>query len=259
MRFVHIPTRREVLKIAGAAVAVAATADAVAEAQTAAGKIKAIGFDAFTIFDFRSIDAAFEENFPGKAKEIAATWRTRLFEYTWLRTLNRTYANLEQVSEDALIFASKSTKTELSSPEVPGRIFDAFLQLKPFPDSVGALKAMRGAGIRLAYVSDLTPRILKAITENAGAADLFEHQLSTDAVKAFKPDPRAYRMAEAAFKLPRQNIVFAAAGGWDAAGAKAFGYSTFWVNHFNVPVEELAVKPDAIGNTLTDLAKYVMA
>ena len=118
---------------------------------------------------------------------------------------------------------------------------------------------MRGAGIRLAYVSDFTPRILKAITENAGVADLFEHQLSTDAVKAFKPDPRAYQMAETAFKLPRENIVFAAFGGWDATGAKAFGYNTFWVNRFNAPVEELTVKPDAIGNTLTDLAKYVMA
>ena len=258
MTFVHSPTRREVLKVARAAVAVAATADAVAEAQTAGGKIKAIGFDAFTIFDVRSIDAAFEENFPGRAKEIAATWRTRLFEYTWLRTLNRTYADLEQVSEDALTFAFKSAKIELS-PEAPGKILDAFSQLKPFPDSVGALKAMRGAGIRLAYVSDFTPRILKAITENAGVADLFEHQLSTDAVKAFKPDPRAYQMAETAFKLPRENIVFAAFGGWDAAGAKAFGYNTFWVNRFNAPVEELTVKPDAIGNTLTDLAKYVMA
>ena len=126
-------TRREMLKVAMAAVAVAATADAAAGAQTAGGKIKAIGFDAFTIFDFRSIDAAFEENFPGKAKEIAATWRTRLFEYTWLRTLNRNYANLEQVSQDALTFACKSAKTELS-PEVPGKIIDAFLQLKPFPE-----------------------------------------------------------------------------------------------------------------------------
>ena len=82
MTFVHSPTRRELLKVAGAAVAVAATADSVAEAQMAGGKIKAIGFDAFTIFDVRSIDAAFEENFPGRAKEIAATWRTRLFQYT---------------------------------------------------------------------------------------------------------------------------------------------------------------------------------
>ncbi len=258
MMFVESRTRREMLKVAMAAVSVAATADAAAGAQTAGGKIKAIGFDAFTTFDFRSIEAAFEENFLGKAKEMAATWRTRLFEYTWLRTLNRNYANLEQVSQDALTFACKSAKTELS-PEVPGKILDAFLQLKPFPDLVGALKAMRGAGIRLAYVSDLTPRMLNAITESAGVADLFEHLLSTDAVSAFKPSPRAYQMAETAFKLPRENIVFAAAGGWDAAGAKAFGYNTFWVNHFNVPVEELTVKPDAIGNTLTDLGKYVVA
>jgi hypothetical protein len=100
--------------------------------------------------------------------------------------------------------------------------------------------------------------MLKAITESTGVADLFEHLLSTDAVSAFKPSPRVYQMGETAFKLPRENIVFAAAGGWDASGAKAFGYNTFWVNHFNVPVEELTVKPDAIGNTLTDLAKYVI-
>jgi len=86
---------------------------------------------------------------------------------------------------------------------------------------------MRGAGIRFAYVPDFTPRILKAISESAGVADLFEHQLSTDAVEAFKPDPRPYEMAETAFKLPRENIVFAAFGGWDAAGAKAFGIKRF--------------------------------
>jgi len=34
-----------------------------------------------------------------------------------------------------------------------------------------------------------------------------------------KPDARAYQMAETAFKLPRERILFAAFGGWDAAGA----------------------------------------
>jgi 2-haloacid dehalogenase len=118
---------------------------------------------------------------------------------------------------------------------------------------------MREAGIRLAYVSDLTSQMLKVITENAGAAALFEHYLSTDAVKAFKPDPRAYQMAETAFELPREAIVFAAFGGWDAAGAKSFGLNTFWVNRFNAPLEELGVKPDGIGGTLIELAKYVTA
>jgi 2-haloacid dehalogenase len=51
--------------------------------------------------------------------------------------------------------------------------------------------------------------------------------------------------------------VFAAFGGWDAAGAKSFGLNTFWVNRFNAPAEELGVMPDAVGSTLADLAKYV--
>ncbi|MGC1788785.1 MAG: haloacid dehalogenase type II [Terriglobales bacterium] len=249
-------TRRQALKIAGAALISAAATGNVATAQTHNGKFKAIGFDAFTIFDSRSMLAVYEENFPGKGKEIFKAWFVRLLEYTWLRTLNRTYVDLQRVSEDSLAFVFKSANMALQD-DIREKLLNAFFQLKPFPDTVAALKTMRKAGIRLAYVSDLTPKMLKVNTENAGALELFEHFLSTDNVRAFKPDPRAYEMAETSFKLPREAIVFAATGGWDAAGAKSFGLSTFWVNHFNEPVEELGVKPDAIGSTLTDLAKYV--
>jgi 2-haloacid dehalogenase len=248
-------TRREVLKITGATVAGSATARAASLAQHRS-RVEAIGFDAFTIFDLRSIEAAVEDIFPGKGKEYAAAWRTRLFEYTWLRTLNRTYADFKQVSEDALKFVFKAAKTDLT-PDARETLLDAFAHLKPYPDSVAALQAMRQAGIRFAYVSDLTQALLKMITANAGATDLFEHFLSTDAVQAFKPDPRAYQMAEIAFGLPREAIVFAAFRGWDAAGAKAFGLRTFWVNRFKAPLEELGVQPDATGETLVDLANYV--
>ena len=260
MTITFAPTRREVPKIAGATLASSAVASTAALALTEAGgsKVKAIGFDAFTIFDPRSIEAAVEDIVPGKGKELAAAWRTRLFEYTWLRTLNRAYVDFRQVSDDALKFVFKAANIELK-PDIRETLLDAFLHLKPYPDSVSALKAMRQAGIRLAYVSDLTLELLKGITANAGATDLFEHFLSTDAVQAYKPDPRAYQMAEMAFGLPRETIVFAAFGGWDAAGAKSFGLRTFWVNRFNAPLEELGVKPDATGETLVDLANYVTA
>ncbi len=51
-------------------------------------------------------------------------------------------------------------------------------------------------------------------------------------------------------RLAKQDIVFAAFGGWDAAGAKSFGYPTVWVNRFNQPAEELGSRPD---RTVTDL------
>jgi 2-haloacid dehalogenase len=45
--------------------------------------------------------------------------------------------------------------------------------------------------------------------------------------------------------------------GWDAVGAKSFGYPTFWVNRLGLPPEELGVQPDAIGANLTDLLTFV--
>jgi 2-haloacid dehalogenase len=86
---------------------------------------------------------------------------------------------------------------------------------------------------------------------------VFEHVLSTDLVKTYKPDPRAYQLGIDALGLPREQIVFAAFAGWDAAGAKTFGYPTYWVNRLGLPPEELGILPDGTGANLTDLAALV--
>ena len=62
-----------------------------------------------------------------------------------------------------------------------------------------------------------------------------------------------------AFGLSRQEIAFVAFGGWDAAGAKSFGYPTFWVNRMSLPEEELGAEPDAIGGTLDHVVKFVIS
>src|SRR5205814_3750636 len=77
--------------------------------------VKAIAFDAFPILDPRPIFALGEELFPGKGAELASMWRARQFEYTWLRTLSRRYADFWQVTEDALVFAAKLLKLDLTS------------------------------------------------------------------------------------------------------------------------------------------------
>jgi 2-haloacid dehalogenase len=60
-----------------------------------------------------------------------------------------------------------------------------------------------------------------------------------------------------AFKLKREEIVFAAFAGWDAFGAKAFGYPTFWVNRQNAVTEQLGIPPDASG-AMDDLAHFTL-
>jgi len=220
-----------------------------------ADKIQAIAFDAFPILDPRPVFTLAEELFPAKGTELSNAWRTRQFEYTWLRTLAGHYADFWQVTEDALVFAAKTLKLDLDAQRRT-RLMSAYLNLKAWPDVAGALKSLKAAGIRLAFLSNFTTRMLEAGIRNSGLEGMFDQVLSTDAVKQFKPSPRAYQMAVDAFGLKPDAILFAAFAGWDAAGAKWFGFPTVWVNRLNSSAEQLAAAPDLTCGDLSGLVAF---
>lgn len=251
--------RREFVALAASGVAAANAIAPAAQARAASGaKIKAIAFDGFPIIDPRPVAAKIEELFPGRGLELGNAWRTRQFEYTWLRTLGGNYADFWQVTEQSLVFAARSLKIDLSAGQ-RDQLMQSYLKLKAWPDVLPALQALRAAGIRMAFLSNFTDAMLDAAIRNSGLEGFLEGHLSTDKVRAFKPDPRAYRMGVDAFNLQKEEIAFAAFAGWDAAGARWFGYPTFWVNRLSAPVEELDVVPDDVGSGLDDLVKFVAA
>jgi 2-haloacid dehalogenase len=251
-----ILSRRKFMVLAGAAAVTDFVVSTPSALPVTIPKIKAIAFDGLTIFDPRPVYALAEGLFPEKGGELSNVWRTRQFEYTWLRTLTGHYTDFWHVTEDALVYAAKLVKVELTV-EKRNQLMKAFLNISAWPDALPTLKWLKSAGIKLALLSNFTPAMLDAAVRSSGLQGIFEPHLSTDKVKAYKPDPRAYQMGIDAFGVKREEIGFAAFGGWDAAGAKAFGYPTFWVNRMNLPLEELAFAPDAIGATLRDLVSFV--
>jgi len=251
-------TRREFIKLSAAGIASTILPSSGLARATARPGIKGIAFDGFAIFDPRPIAALTDRLFPGKGAELGNAWRIRQFEYTWLRTLMGRYVNFWQVTEEALVFAVRTLKLELSV-EKRSQLMQAFLEIKAWSDALPALKLLRDANMRLVLLANLTTQMMDAGVTNSGLEGIFEPHLSTDRVRAFKPDPRAYQMGIDAFRLRRQEIAFAAFGGWDAAGAKVFGYPTFWVNRASAPAEELGVAPDGTGTNLQDLAELVLS
>jgi 2-haloacid dehalogenase len=217
--------------------------------------IRAICFDLFTLFDPRSVVEVARSIVGDRAAELCEAWRTRQFEYSWLRAASGQYVNFEVVTDDALLFASRARKLTLTRAD-RRTLVGAYSRLVPWPDAREALSSWKRAGIRLAPLANYSPSMLDGLLANAGFTELFATQISTDAAKTFKPDPRAYALAEARLGLAREEIAFAAFGGWDAAGAKWFGFPTFWVNRLGVPQEEL-VAPDGTGPTLRELAEFV--
>jgi 2-haloacid dehalogenase len=248
--------RREFLARVAGGVASTAVASTLPVQAATKSRIKALAFDAFPIFDPRPVFALAEQLFPGRGSELSNAWRTRQFEYQWLRALAGRYADFWQATDDALAFAANTLKLDLTSDKRK-QLLDAYLALTTWPDVQPALQSLRNANIRLAFLSNATPTILEAGIKNSKLEGTFEHVLSTDKIKTYKPDPRAYQMAIDAFGLRRAEIGFVAFAGWDAAGAKWFGYPTFWVNRLQLPVEELGVAPDGTGASLGDLVRFV--
>ena len=212
-------------------------------------KIRAIAFDAFPIFDPRSVVAAARGFFPEQGDRLAAVWSQKLFDYTWIDTAAGRYEDFEALAAEALRFAAQSLHLDLPAP-VHQALVAKYSTLDIWPDVVPVLTRLKDAGIRMAFLSNMTEAMLRSNTRHAGLDRYFESPLSTDRVRKYKPSPSAYAMAIAAFGLPKDAIGFAAFGGWDAVGAGWFGYRTAWINRLGVPPERSATVPAIVSGGL---------
>jgi 2-haloacid dehalogenase len=218
-------------------------------------RFRAVAFDGLAIFDPRPVFAAVDRNFPEKGAVISETWRIRQFEYTWLRVAEHRYADFWQVTEEALIYATKKAGVDLS-PTVRDELLAQYLRLPVWPDVAEALRALKAGGLRLALLSNFTPKMLESCVSENRLAHLITDLLSTDLRRTYKPDPKAYGLGTEALRLRREEILFVPFAAWDAAGAKSFGYPTFWVNRQNQQAEELGTTVDAVGPSLADLVRF---
>lgn len=224
--------------------------------ETAPPKIKTILFDGFPIFDPRSVFHLANKLIPEKGSNLVKEWRARQFEYTWLRSMTHTYADFFNVTKEALAYAASAVKQDLSSVQ-QAQLMEAWYHLSTWPEVPQALKKLKDAGYRLGMLSNFTAEMLQKNTSNNQIDACFDHLISVDKVQTYKPDPRTYALGMSQFHLTKEEILFVPYAGWDAAGAKTYGYQTFWVNGLQLPVEQLGVVPDGVGTNLNDLLNYL--
>ena len=219
--------------------------------------IKAVAFDAYgTLFDVYSIGALAEELFQGHGAELAALWRDKQIDYTRLRTLSSRYADFWQVTEDGLEFACAQLGLALSEAN-KHRLMDQYARLAPHPEVRAALLRLKAKGLPLAILSNGTRPMLESAVASAGMDGLFDHLLSIDVGQKYKTAPEAYQLGPDTFGCPASEILFVSSNGWDACCATWFGYTTFWVNRGERPLERLGVTPTAIGRTMDDVVEFV--
>lgn len=209
-------------------------------------------FDAYgTLFDVHAAVRRHAERVGPDASLVSEIWRAKQLEYSWMLTLMKRYRDFWQLTEEALDYAlarvpsaDKATRADL---------LDAYFRCDAYPEVPEVLKQLKARGAKLAILSNGSPKMLEAACRNAGITDVLDDVLSVDEIRVYKPDPRVYDMVTTRWRLFPEAVSFQSSNRWDAAGAKAFGFRTVWVNRNGLPEEYKDIMPAAVLPSLDGL------
>ncbi|HVE49066.1 MAG TPA: haloacid dehalogenase type II [Casimicrobiaceae bacterium] len=208
-------------------------------------------FDAYgTLYDVHSVARLGEALAPGHGAALSQLWRVKQLEYTWQTSLMERRIDFREVTTRALDYALAALGLSLDATARQALV-DAWLDLAPFPDARATLERLRPAPRWI--LSNGTLDMLRPLLERSGLASSVDGVLSVDAVGIYKPSPRVYELATSALGLPADRIGFVSANCWDAIGAKAFGFTVWWINRAGAPIDRHGPAPDHVVASLDEV------
>jgi 2-haloacid dehalogenase len=161
------------------------------------------------------------------------------------------HADFWQVTRDALDYALETLGFD--GQGLNDRLMRLYLELEPFPEVPELLARLKRSGVRMAILSNGSPKMLEAVVLSAKLGNYFDAVLSVEEVGVFKPHPRVYQLAVDRLGVPARAITFQSSNAWDAYAAKAFGMQVVWCNRYGQRHERLPGEPDREIKTLAEL------
>ena len=226
--------------------------------------VKICVFDAYgTLFDVasaarRSAEQTGREALAAVWQKLAADWRSKQLQYTWLRAVSGDHTSFWQVTEDGLDWAMEANG--LDDIELREELLALYWELAAFKEVPRMLAELKAAGFQTAILSNGSPDMLEGAVDFSGIGEWLDATLSVETVGVFKPARAVYDMVGEKFAVTPEEVLFVSSNGWDAAFAAAYGFTTVWANRAGEPMDRLPGKPQHVLSelsTIPELAKAV--
>ncbi|GJM34678.1 MAG: haloacid dehalogenase [Saprospiraceae bacterium] len=207
--------------------------------------MKAIIFDAYgTLFNVNSIDERLHHYYETHATELAAIWRRKQLEYTWLRSLMGRYKDFYALTTDALQFAATQLQLEISEA-ITADLMARYYELKIYPEVKKSLQQLQQK-YRLAILSNANPELLERAVKFNDIGSSIERIFSVHTIREYKPFPGVYDLPASGLQLKKQDLLFVSSNTWDVAGAKAAGLQVAWIQRKGGVMDILDQQPDFV-------------
>jgi 2-haloacid dehalogenase len=208
-----------------------------------------------TLLDIGSLEPLFDEVFGDR--RVLREWFARLIMYSMTVTVTGRYVDFSTLAQGALRMLGGIYQVHIAD-EHAQRLKNGLLTMPAHPDAVGGLVALRDNGFRLATLTNSPPNPDgPTALENSGLAEFFEHRLSVDSSRAFKPAAAVYRHACDTLRVAPAECMMVAAHAWDILGAQAVGFGGALIarpGNPPLPVSGLP-QPDLVVSDMRELAE----
>jgi 2-haloacid dehalogenase len=208
-----------------------------------------------TLLDIESLAPLFGELF-GDPRTLRE-WFAQLVMYSMTATLTKKYVDFSTLAQGVLRMFGGIHEVDVTENHL-NRLNTGLLTMPAHSDVAEGLAALRDDGFRLVTLTNSPPNPNgPTALQNSGLAGFFEHQLSVDARRAFKPSPTVYRYVCETLRATPSDCMMVAAHVWDTIGAQSVGFSSALITRPGnppLPVDGLP-QPDFVVSDLRELAQ----
>ena len=223
-------------------------------------EIRALVFDQYgTIVDMQTglteavTPFLAKKGWTGEPHAFVTWWRRTHYENSMIDALcDRGHTPYRQIGHRAVSHVMDRCGFTYSQDEVRWLV-SQIETLKPFPDVVASLQALRKAGYQLIILSNGDRDMLKAAGPHIGFP--FDHVISVQEAGTFKPHWKTYATACEIAGLDRSSCLFVANHAFDCIGAKSYGMRTAFIDRRQRPFGETPHQPDLIVADFKGLAE----
>jgi len=208
-----------------------------------------------TLLDLSALDPHFQRVF-GDAK-VRGEWFQTMLQSAFLTTITGPYLPFGEHFKAALAITGERHGVKVGEDDEQA-ILHQVRALPPHPEVRRALERLRGAGFRLAALTNSTAQVEEAQLRHAGLADLFEKALSADSAKRLKPAAEAYQTAARELGVTTAEMRMVAAHVWDVQGALRAGCAAAFIERPGTVWNPLLEKPDVVARDLSEVADRVI-
>jgi 2-haloacid dehalogenase len=207
-----------------------------------------------TLLDLRPLREPFVRAF-GESPPVGE-WFARLLHGSLVATLTDSYEDFGTIGGRALDALAWRRGEDLSEDHRKA-ILETLRRLPPHPEAFGALSRLRAAGFPMATLTNSSGEAARMQLDQAGLAGLFDHILSVEEVRRYKPAPEPYLMAADRLGARPSEMRMVAAHDWDVWGAMRAGCAAAFVARGGAPFP-LGQPPDITGPDLAAVAEAIL-